>query len=250
VKQELYKLDNKALIGLIFESLHLIAIHYGTWFRETEHQLGLDKAIEVDDIVWKELLPIMLGRVTKRFRIPTEDNIPEFLTNATKEELVEFLVDMGKNWLANGGVWFQAVERKFDYEMYNAKRINDSCWARFSYIEAKRIMKRLDLPERGGIPALRQALEHRQYALINKQEIIDVSENKIIFRMNECRVQLARSRANLPEYPCKSGGVVEYMRFAEGIDSRIKTTCISCPPEPHPKEWYCAWEFALYGLIN
>jgi len=245
VKQELYKLDNKALIGLIFESLHLIAIHYGIWFRETEHQLGLDKAIEVDDLVWKELLPVMLGRVTKRFKIPTEDNIPEFLTNATKEELVEFLVDMGKNWLANDGVWFQAVERNFDYEMYNAKRISDSCWARFSYIEAKRIMKRLDLPERGGIPALRQALEYRQYALINKQEIIDVSENKIIFRMNECRVQLARSRANLPEYPCKSGGVVEYMRFAEGIDSRIKATCIGCPPDPHPKEWYCAWEFAL-----
>jgi len=245
VKQELYKLDNKALIGLIFESLHLIAIHYGIWFRETEHQLGLDKAIEVDDLVWKELLPVMLGRVTKRFKIPTEDNIPEFLTNATKEELVEFLVDMGKNWLANDGVWFQAVERNFDYEMYNAKRISDSCWARFSYIEAKRIMKRLDLPERGGIPALRQALEYRQYALINKQEIIDVSENKIIFRMNECRVQSARSRANLPEYPCKSGGVVEYMRFAEGIDSRIKATCIGCPPDPHPKEWYCAWEFAL-----
>lgn len=245
MKQELYKLDNKALIGLIFESLHLIAIHYGTWFRETEHQLGLDKAIEVDDIVWKELLPIMLGRVTKRFRIPTEDNIPEFLTNATKEELVELLVDMGKNWLANDGVWFQAVERNFDYEMYNAKRVNDSCWARFSYIEAKRIMKRLDLPEKGGIPALRQALGYRQYALINKQEIIDVSENKIIFRMNECRVQSARSRANLPEYPCKSGGVVEYMRFAEGIDPRIKTTCISCPPDSHPKEWYCAWEFAL-----
>jgi len=233
------------LIDLIFDSLHLIAIHYGIWFRETEHQLGLDKAIEVDDIAWKKLLPTMLSRITKRFKIPTKDNIPEFLTNATKEELVEFLADMGKNWLANDGVWFQAVERNFDYEMYNAKRINDSCWARFSYIEAKRIMKRLNLPERGGIPALRQALEYRQYALINRQEIIDVSENKIIFRMNECRVQLARKRANLPDYPCKSGGVVEYVKFAEGIDPRIKTTCIGCPPDPHPEEWYCAWEFTI-----
>jgi len=243
VKQEQYELDNKALIELIFDSLHLIAVHYGIWFRETEHQLGLDKAIEVDDIAWKKILTIMLGRVTERFKIPTKDNIPKFLSNATKEELVEFLTDMGKNWLANDGVWFQAVEKNFDYEMYNAKRINDSCWTRFSYIEAKRIMKRLDLPERGGIPALKQALKYRQYALINEQEIIEVSENKIIFRMNECRVQSARSRANLPDYPCKSGGVVEYTRFAEGIDPRIRTTCIGCPPDPHPKEWYCAWEF-------
>ncbi len=245
IKQERHELDKKNLIELIFDSLHLIVLHYGIWFRETEHQLGLDKAIEVDDIAWKRILPIMLDRVTKRLKIPTKDSIPEFLTSATKEELVELLVDMGKNWIANDGAWFQAVESSFDYDMYNAKRINDSCWVRFSYIEAKRIMKRLDLPENGGIPALRQALQYRQYALINKQEIIDVSENKIIFRMNECRVQLARTRASLPEYPCKSAGVIEYTRFAEGIDRRIKTTCIGCPPDPHPKDWYCAWEFTL-----
>jgi hypothetical protein len=217
IKQELQKLDKKTLVEHVFESLHLIALHYGIWFRETEHQLGLDKAIEADDIAWKRVL----------------------------QELVELLTDMGKNWLASDGIWFQAVEQNFDYEMYNAKRINDTCWFRFSYIEAKRIMKRLALPGKGGIPALKQALGYRQYALINKQEIIDVSENIIIFRMNECRVQLARGRADLLDYPCKSGGIVEYARFAEGIDPRIKTTCIGCPPDPHPKEWYCAWEFEL-----
>ncbi|MFC2017060.1 DUF6125 family protein [Chloroflexota bacterium] len=245
MKQEQHALDKKALIESIFDSLHLITIHYGLWFRETEHQLGLDKAIEVDDMVWKRVFPIMLDRITKRLKIPTRDGIPESLANATKEDIVELLTDMGKNWLANDGVWFQTIENNFDYEMYNAKRINDTCWVRFSYIEAKRIMKRLHLPERGGIPALKQALGYRLYALINKQEIIDVSENKIVFRMNKCRVQSARKRAGLPDYPCKSGGVVEYARFAEGIDPRIKTTCIGCPPDPHPKEWYCAWEFTL-----
>ena len=106
-------------------------------------------------------------------------------------------------------------------------------------------MKRLDLPERGGLPALKEALKYRQYALVNRQEIIDAAENKVIFRMNECRVQQARKRAGLPDYPCKSAGVVEYTRFAEGIDPRIKTICLACPPDPHPAEWYCAWEFAF-----
>ena len=243
--QERLELDKKKLIELIFDSLHLIILHYGIWFRETEHQLGLDKAIAVDNIAWKRILPIIFGRVTRRLSIPTEDDIPELLTKATKEELAELLVDMGKNWLANDGVWFQAVENSFDYEMYNAKRINDSCWVRFSYVEAKSIMGRLGLPEKGGISALKEALKYRQYALVNRQETIDVAENKVIFRMNDCRVQSARGRANLPEYPCKSVGVVEYSRFAEGIDPRIKTTCIGCPPDPHPKEWYCAWEFTL-----
>ncbi|HEY82046.1 MAG TPA: cytosolic protein [Dehalococcoidia bacterium] len=245
MKEERYKLDEQELVDLIFDSLHLIALHYGTWFWETEHQLGLDKAIEVDDIAWRKVLPIMLERVASRFKVPTKDGVPRFLTEAAKEELVELLVDMAKNWLASDGVWFQVVEQNFDYEMYNAKRINDSCWAKFAYIEAKRIRKRLNLPDGGGLPALKEALGYRQYALINRQEIVEVSPNKLIFRMNECRVQSARKRAGLPDYPCKSAGVVEYTRFAEGIDPRIKTTCLGCPPDPHPEEWYCAWEFTI-----
>ena len=245
MKEEQLKLDKKELVDQIFEALHIIILHYGIWFRETEHQLGLDKAIDVDDIAWKRIFPIIVNRVATRLNIPTKDGIPEILTNATKEELGELLADMGKNWLANDGVWFQAVENNFDYEMYNAKRINDSCMARFSYVEAKRIKKRLNLPENGGLSALQQALKYRQYALVNTQEIIEVSKSKLIFGMNKCRVQLARKRAKLPDYPCKSAGVAEYMQFAEGIDPRIKTTCIGCPPDPHPEEWYCAWEFTL-----
>jgi len=245
MKEERYQLDKEELIDLIFESLHLIALHYGTWFWETEHQLGLDKAIEVDDIAWRKVLPIMLERVADRLKVPTKDGVPLFLTELAKEELVELLVDMAKNWLASDGVWFQVVERNFDYEMYNAKRINDSCWAKFAYIEARRIKKRLNLPEGGGLAALKEALKYRQYALINRQEIVEVSPNKLIFRMNDCRVQAARKRAGLPDYPCKSAGVVEYSRFAEGIDPQIKTTCLGCPPDPHPEEWYCAWEFTI-----
>ena len=33
--------------------------------------------------------------------------------------------------------------------------------------------------------------------------------------------------------------------FTKIIDPRIKTNCICCPPDPHPKEYYCAWEFIL-----
>lgn len=247
VKEEWYNLDREELIELVSDSLHLIVLHYGIWFDETERQLGLDRAIEIDDAVWKRLLPVVLERVSKRLQIPTKSGI---LADATKEELVELLADMAKSWLANDGIWFQVVESNFDHDMYQAKRINDSCWFRFSYIEAKRIMGRLNLPKNGGIPALKEALKYRQYALINRQEILDVGENKIVFRMNECRVQLARSRAGLPDYPCKSAGIVEYTRFAEGIDPRFKTNCIGCPPDPHPEEWYCAWEFVLQRQVS
>ena len=54
--------------------------------------------------------------------------------------------------------------------------------------------------------------------------------------MNNCRVQSARKRKGLDDYPCKSGGLVEYTSFVEAIDPRIKTECIGCSPDAHPNE--------------
>ena len=145
----------------------------------------------------------------------------------TKEELLNLLVDAGKNWLAHDGLWFQAVENKFDQ------------------IEAKRIMKRLNIEPGGGIPALMQALKFRFYAFINVQEVVEATENRCVFQMVDCRVQAARKRKNLPDFPCKPVGIIEYTYFAKTIDPRIKTRCISCPPDPHPEDFYCRWEFTL-----
>jgi hypothetical protein len=63
--------------------------------------------------------------------------------------------------------------------------------------------------------------------------------------MNDCRVQSARKRKGLDDYPCKSAGIIEYSTFAAAIDTRIKTECIGCPPDKHPDEWYCAWKFSI-----
>ena len=71
------------------------------------------------------------------------------------------------------------------------------------------------------------------------------SPDAFIFRMNECRVQVARKSKNLADYPCKSAGLVEYAYFARAIDDRIQTECIGCPPDEHPEDWYCAWRFSL-----
>jgi hypothetical protein len=83
------------------------------------------------------------------------------------------------------------------------------------------------------------------YSRINVQTVVDESENAISFQMNDCRVQSARKRKGLADYPCKSAGMVEYTTFARAIDPRIKTECIGCPPDEHPEEWFCAWRFTL-----
>jgi hypothetical protein len=161
----------------------------------------------------------------------------------SKKELMDLLADTSKNWLSHDGLWFRAVEDKFGIEA--AMELDRKAWEKFTVIEAKRIMKRLGMEPGGGIPALVQSLKFRLYAHINVQEVAEMSETHCVFRMNSCRVQEARHRQGLPDFPCKPIGIVEYSGFAKTIDSRITTQCLTCPPDPHPHDVWCAWEFKI-----
>ena len=167
------------------------------------------------------------------------------LEELSKEELISIILDDAKNWLAHDGLWFQAVEQRYGIE--TAIEIDRAAWEKFTVVEAKRIMARLGLAPGGGIPALVECLKHRLYARLNLQESLEVSDTRVVFRMVDCRVQSARKRKGLPDFPCKTVGVVEYAEFARTIDPRIETRCIACPPDPHPEEFWCAWEFVLNG---
>ncbi len=173
----------------------------------------------------------------------TLDQGVALLQDLSKEELIAIIVDDAKNWLAHDGLWFQAVDQK--YGMETAIEIDRAAWENFTVVEAKRIMARLGLEPGGGIPALVECLKHRLYARLNLQESIEVSDTRAVFRMVDCRVQSARKRKGLPDFPCKSVGVVEYAGFARTIDPRIETRCIACPPDAHPEEFWCSWEFVL-----
>ena len=160
-----------------------------------------------------------------------------------KEELLKVMGDFAKNWLAHDGLWFQAVEERLGIEA--AIELDKMAWEKFSPIEATRIKKRLGMPDHPGIEGLVQALGFRLYAFVNKQEVVEVSKDKCIFRMNSCRVQEARKRRGLDDFPCKEVGIIEYSTFAGTIDPRIRTKVLTCPPDPHPDTFWCSWEFTL-----
>ncbi len=171
-----------------------------------------------------------------------EERFPQ-LRGLTREDLIQLLEDAAKNWLAHDGLWFQAVEAEFGLDA--AIRLDREAWRHFTVVEAKRIMERHKISPGGGIPMLVKALSFRLYAYINRQEILEQSERRVVFRMRDCRVQSARQRKGLSDFPCKSVGQVEYEWFARTVDERIQTRCLFCPPDEHPKDAWCAWEFVI-----
>ncbi len=237
------ELDQKETARFIVDLFQRLIIHHGLWFSEVKHQVGMEKALEMLSIASKKSFGIQMKHLAELLGFTMEDGIPSFLLEMDADKLAQLKDRMAKNWLVNDGVWFQTLE--FSEGMNDAKRCNDSCWAQFSPVEAHSISKFLGLPKNPGLEGLKKALGFRIYESINSQSIVEETENSFVFQMNRCRVQDARKRKGLDDYPCKSGGLVEYTYFASAIDKRIHTECLGCPPDRHPEDWYCAWKFTL-----
>jgi ubiquinone/menaquinone biosynthesis C-methylase UbiE len=148
-----------------------------------------------------------------------------------------------KSWLAHDGCWFLAAEER--YGMETAMDLDAASWRRFAVAEARRIMEAFSIPPGGGLDALQQALSYRMYSFVNPSRVERSPERDVLrFFMETCRVQETRRRKGLPDFPCKTVGVVEFETFARTVDARIATTCLSCPPDPGA-DGHCGWEFRL-----
>lgn len=227
----------------IVDLFHRITMHHALWFTEVRHQMGQEKALEMLTKATRKSAEIQMKHLSQLLGFTMVDGVPSPLLEMEPEKLDELKTRMAKNWLVGDGVWFQTIEKAEG--MNEAKRCNDSCWAHFSPFEAHSIRQLLGLPQNPGLEGLKKALGFRVYACINSQSIVDETDESFVFQMNKCRVQDARKRKGLDDYPCKSAGLVEYSYFARAIDSRIQTECIGCPPDIHPPDWYCAWKFIL-----
>lgn len=166
----------------------------------------------------------------------------EALERLSREQLLELIAAYSRNWLAMDGVWFQSVEGKLgmDEAMYHDIR----AWERFTVTEARRIKKFLQLPERPGLAGLKAALSLRFMANLCHYEFVE-TENSLLYRNVDCRVQQARLGKGMPLHPCKPAGEAEYSGFARTIDDRIRCRCVSCCPQVTDESCACAWLFTL-----
>ncbi|KAF0233839.1 MAG: hypothetical protein FD177_1251 [Desulfovibrionaceae bacterium] len=225
--------DTTVLAAAALEQIRLMGVHYGLWFSETVHQFGLDAALQAES---------RAGDLTRDMVLKRLSNTQNPFANLSKKQLETFLDTFSKLWLGMDGVWFQAVESLEG--MDGAKRVNDTCWARFAPLEAVRLKAMLKLSERGGLDALEEALKWRMNSRVNEVAAVRESDS-LTFRVLTCRVQAARRRKGLQDYPCKSAGVTEYRGFARNVDARIRTECLACPPDPLGEGKFCSWRFTL-----
>jgi hypothetical protein len=143
----------------------------------------------------------------------------------SRQELLKLIEMYAKNWLAHDGYWFLAAEEMYGMDV--AIELDKKSWERFAVTEARRIMKAFTIESGGGLKALERAFQYRLYAAINSQKIAWMDEKTMIFKMIECRVQKTQRQKNLPDFPCKSVGLVEFEQFAKTMDSRTSQAVLA-----------------------
>jgi len=171
--------------------------------------------------------------------------MPE-ISELSREDLLKLLEVYAKNWAAHDGCWFLAAEEKYGLE--TAMMLDAASWERFAPIEAERIKSAFGIADNGGLTALEQALKLRMYALANTQEVVWIRDGILELRMIECRVQQARRRKGLRDFPCKQVSVLGFSLFARAVDPEIRTECLACPPDSVGAS-YCRWRFTRKGVL-
>jgi hypothetical protein len=163
-----------------------------------------------------------------------------------KEQLIDLMFLHLRNLWAVDGIYFLEIEKKFGTE--NALRIDEKVWSIMGKLEARRLKELLKLDSDADgkeINNMLIALKLTSWSLDLECKNIDIHCNKVIMRNTNCRVQNTRLKKGLNEFPCKPIRLGFLKSFAKEFSSDIIVKCNVCPPDKHPTDLWCEWEFTL-----
>ncbi|MEE9150924.1 MAG: DUF6125 family protein [Thermoplasmata archaeon] len=166
----------------------------------------------------------------------------KLLKEMQKEGLIDILLMQIRNLWTVDGLYFIGIEERFGTE--GATEIDTKAWEVMGKIEARRLKETLGIKGED-IPTLIEALRLTSWSLDLEDKKILVEENRALFRNTSCRVQKTRLKKGLKEFPCKNvrGGYLS--NFAKEFNENIVVECNVCPPDEHPENLWCEWEFKL-----
>lgn len=104
-------LNQEELVLLVFDFAHRLLVHHTLWFREVEHQLGFKRALRVMDRAWEKTRRNLVQRLSLTCGFAETEGVPDYLRQLPRSQALALLDDLAKSWLAQDGLWFQAVEK-------------------------------------------------------------------------------------------------------------------------------------------
>lgn len=165
------------------------------------------------------------------------------LTKIPKEKLLDFFFLQIRNLWRVDGLYFLGIEKRFGTEA--ATEIDAGVWEIMAQIEAKSLQQMFKVGENPDVATIIGLLRKSSWALDQPFKTLEVTAERATLSINRCRTQETRLGKGLGEFPCKQVRFGYLRNFAKALNPKAKVNCLVCPPDKHPKEQWCKWEFIL-----
>ena len=177
----------------------------------------------------------------------TQELDKKLIDEIPREKIADFIFLHLRDMWAVDGLYYLGIEENWGTEA--ATEIDRKVWEIMGKIEARKLKDFLQL-KNNDIPSMIKALQHSGWALdLDDKEII-IEKERAVVRNIKCRVQNTRLKKGLNEFGCKPVRWGFLKSFAKEFNPDIEVECIVCPPDKHPQNLWCQWEFVLRGNKN
>lgn len=173
---------------------------------------------------------------------PSRDIDRKLFAEMPKDKLIDLLFLQMRNLWTVDGLYFLGIEEKFGTD--DAAEIDRNVWEVMGKIEARRLKEVFEIKGKD-IPNMMEVLKITSWALDLEDKEVTVENNRALFRNTNCRVQNTRTKKGLKEFPCKMVRWGYLRNFAKEFNEEIEVKCNVCPPDIHPDNLWCEWEFKL-----
>jgi hypothetical protein len=165
------------------------------------------------------------------------------LAGMPMEKLLDYFFLQIRNIWRVDGLYFLGIEKKFGTEA--ATEIDAGVWEAMAAIEAKSLQRMLKVKENPDITTIIELLRKSSWALDQPFKTIEIGDKRATLSIDRCRTQEARLGKGLREFPCKKVRSGYLKNFAKTLNPKVEANCLVCPPDKHPKDLWCKWEFVL-----
>ena len=169
-------------------------------------------------------------------------NDRELINKIPRDKISDFIFLHLRNMWAVDGLYYLGIEEKWGTE--EATEIDRKVWEIMGKIEARKIKEFFKIKE-NDLQSFIFALRYSGWTLDLEDKEIIIEKNRVILRNTFCRVQNTRLNRSLPEFGCKPVRFGFLKAFAKEFNPEINVKCKVCPPDEHPENVWCEWEFKL-----
>ena len=163
------------------------------------------------------------------------------LSEMSLEKMLDYFFLQIRNIWRVDGLYFLGIEKKFGTEA--ATEIDAEVWENMAAIEAKSLQRMFKVGENPDVEKIIDLLQKSSWALDQPFKTIKMGTKNATLCIDKCRTQEARLGKALIEFPCKKVRFGYLKKFAKTLNPGAEVKCLVCPPDKHPPDSWCKWEF-------